>query len=104
MDHSLKGYLRRQRTEDLEEKLHFCLQGMNYIQYEDSIKVILEVLYERYETPKEIPENVKKAWERFLERQKKDEDASIYISPAAIREGAEASLTQWTRSDHHTLK
>lgn len=46
-DHSLRGYLQRWTTEELDAVLACFLEGDNYIQYEHAILEILSILRER---------------------------------------------------------
>ena len=46
-DHSLRGYLKRQSTEELDSILQYCLQEENYANYEFVILEILHILDER---------------------------------------------------------
>lgn len=47
-DYSIRGYLKRRSTEELDAMLLYCLQGFNYIIYEDVILEILRILDERF--------------------------------------------------------
>lgn len=46
-DHSLRGYLQRRTTEELESMLIYCVEGKNYIKYELAILEILKILRQR---------------------------------------------------------
>ena len=46
-DHSLRGYLERRTTEELDAILAYCLQDDNYKSYEYVIKEIISILLER---------------------------------------------------------
>lgn len=46
-DHSLRGYLQRRTTEELDAILACCLKDKNYINYEHVILEILSMLRER---------------------------------------------------------
>ena len=47
IDHSLRGYLQRRTTEELEAILAYCLREENYQNYEYVILEILSVLRQR---------------------------------------------------------
>ena len=46
-DHSLRGYLQRRTTKELEDMLAYCLQEENYVNYEQIILEILKIFRER---------------------------------------------------------
>lgn len=48
MDHSLRGYLKRRSTEELDSLLAYCLQEANYANYEYAILEILSILNDRF--------------------------------------------------------
>ena len=71
-DHSLRGYLNRRSTEELNAILAYCLQEENYASYEHVILEILSVLNDRF-----VPDDTSKLalWvkEMLLRYKAKDE-------------------------------
>ena len=53
-DYSLRGYLERRTTEELDAILAYCLREENYANYEYAICEILEILNKRNEREKDI--------------------------------------------------
>lgn len=47
-DHSLRKYLQKRTTEELEDILGYCLQEVHYANYEHVILEILSILNDRY--------------------------------------------------------
>ena len=70
-DHSVQGYLERQSTEELCLILNYCLDINRFRQYEDSIRIILKILHNRYDEENcEIPLKLYEIWDRFIEEKK----------------------------------
>ena len=46
-DHSLRGYLQRRSTKELERVVAYCLEEENYANYEHVILEILRIFRER---------------------------------------------------------
>ena len=66
MDHSLRGYLERQSTEQLDTILQDCLEQKDIWNYEETIRLILAILWEREKNVDyEIPAKMKEVMERF---------------------------------------
>ena len=70
-DHSLRGYLRRRSTEELDSLLAYCLQEENYANYDYAILDILSVLNERF-VPEGTSELALRVKEMLLRYKPKD--------------------------------
>ena len=70
-DHSLRGYLQRRSTKELETMLAYCLQEENYANYEHVILEILRVLNDRF-VPDVNSEQARWFKERLLQYKPKD--------------------------------
>ena len=67
MDHSLRSYLERQPTERLDTILQDCLEQEDLWNYEETVRLILAILWEREKNVDyEIPAKMKEVMERFL--------------------------------------
>ena len=66
MDHSLRGYLERQSTEQLDTILQNSLKQEDIWNYEETIQLILAILWEREKDEDyEIPVKMREGRERF---------------------------------------
>jgi hypothetical protein len=66
MDHSIRSYLERQTTEQLDTILHDCLEQKDLWNYEETIRLIFAILWEREKNVDyEMPANMKEGMERF---------------------------------------
>lgn len=66
MDHSLRGYLERQSTEQLDTILQNSLKQEDIWNYEETIQLILAILWEREKDEDyEIPVKMREVMERF---------------------------------------
>lgn len=70
-DHSLRGYLKRQSTVELDSLLAYYLQEENYANNEYVILEILRILEERF-APDTAPDLTHHAKEMLLEYEPKD--------------------------------
>ncbi len=70
-DHSLRGYLKRRTTEELDSLLAYYLQETNHENYEHTILEILHVLKERY-VPERTSEAALRVKELLLRHKPKD--------------------------------
>lgn len=70
-DHSVRGYLNRRTTEELEGMLQYYLQEHIYKNYEMQILAILDILEERF-VPDFTSEQFVRAKEFLLRYKKKD--------------------------------
>lgn len=68
-DHSLRGYLKRRSTKELEAILAYCLQDKIYEKYSREILEMLAVLNERF-VPDVTSEQYIRAKELLLQREK----------------------------------
>ena len=64
-DHSLRGYLKRRSTKELEAILAYCLQEANYVKYEEVILQVLSILDDRF-VPDVSPELALRVKEMLL--------------------------------------
>ena len=73
-DHSLRGYLERRSTEELDAILNYVVN--QYAQQpEETVQVILSILEEREKDIKtKITPELRASWERFLERIKQEQE------------------------------
>lgn len=66
MDHSLRNYLERQPTERLDTILQDCIEQEDLWNYEETVRLILAILWEREKDEHyEIPAKMKEVMERF---------------------------------------
>ena len=72
MDHSLRGYLKRQSSEELDALLAYCLQEANYANYEYAFLEILSILNDRF-IPNDTSELAGRVREMLLLYKPKDE-------------------------------
>lgn len=73
MDHSLRGYLERRSTEELDAILNYVVNHYAH-QPEETVQMILSILEEREkDIKKEITPELRASWERYLERRVKQE-------------------------------
>lgn len=73
MDHSLRGYLERRSTEELDAILDYAVN--HYVHRpEDAVRVILSILEEREKNKKqEITPELRALRERYLEKAKQQQ-------------------------------
>ena len=64
MDHSIREYLNKRTTEELEAILAYCLKEENYKNYEYAIIEILGILEQRY-VPTKLSPHIIQAWEKL---------------------------------------
>lgn len=77
MDHSLRGYLERRSTDELDAILNYLVNNYVY-DTEEAVKTVLAVLQEREKDIKrEITPEIRNLWESYLknlEKQQKRQD------------------------------
>lgn len=77
MDHSLRGYLERRSTDELDAILNYLVNNYVY-DTEEAVKTVLAVLQEREKDIKrEITPELRNLWESYLknlEKQQKRQD------------------------------
>lgn len=77
MDHSLRGYLERRSTDELDAILNYLANNYVY-DTEEAVKTVLAVLQEREKDIKrEITPEIRNLWESYLknlEKQQKRQD------------------------------
>lgn len=68
MDYSLRGYLERRSTEELDAILNFVVNNYGYAT-EGAVRMIIEILEEREKHIKpEISQELQVLWEHYLEK------------------------------------
>ena len=73
MDHSLRGYLERRSTEELDAILNYVVNNYVYSP-EDTVRTIIAILEEREKDIKqEITQEHRALWERYLEKAKQQQ-------------------------------
>lgn len=69
MEYSLRGYLERRSTEELDAILNYVVNNYVY-DPEDVVRMIIEILEEREKDTLEITPEIRARWESFLEKAK----------------------------------
>lgn len=68
-DHSIRGYLERKSTPELEGILNYIINGGNVVDPGDGVRMILEILYERDKDLEiKITPRIQQAAERFIKK------------------------------------
>lgn len=74
MDHSLRGYLERRSTDELDAILNYLVNNYVY-DTEEAVKTVLAVLQEREKDIKrEITPELRNLWESYLKNLEKQQN------------------------------
>ena len=76
MDFSLRGYLERRSTEELNAILNYVVNNYVY-DPEDAVRMIIEILENREKDIKlKISPKLRASWERYLEKARQQQNSA----------------------------